>query len=94
MKKTAWVISQDVSLETAVNWGKGWTSEELEFLAEFPEVPTLELAEAMGRTVYAVSNVRQALERGEKVGSVREKPREKREIVFDFVTTFPLGWDD
>lgn len=90
--KTAWKIAQQVSLKGADNWGKGWTSEELELVVGCLDLPVAEVADALGRTVYAVSTVRGLLEAGVKVGSDR-KPA-KQEVGYDFITTFPLGWND
>jgi hypothetical protein len=89
-----WKQQQERSLETAANWGKGWTSEELELVVTFGEEPVVEVARALGRTVYAVSTVRGLLEAGQPVGGGNGRKPEKAEPSWDFVTTFPPGWND
>ena len=48
----------------ADNWGQEWTQDQLEFVQAFAELPSEEIALALGRTVYAVNQVRDNLRLG------------------------------
>lgn len=65
-------LSQAQSVPIAENVGKGWTSAELEMVRETAELPILEVAEVLARTVYGVEKVRELMARGvELTGSDR-----------------------
>jgi hypothetical protein len=90
----SWEQQQERSLEAATNWGKGWTSDELELVVTFRDEPVVEVARALGRTVYAVTTIRGAIEAGKPVGGGAGRKPRREEPSYDFVTTFPPGWND
>lgn len=70
---TSWSSrAQQATVASAVRHGEGWTSSELELVAAFgSEVSAVELAEAAGRTLFAVQSMKQAVRAGKRVGSGR-----------------------
>lgn len=77
----AWTLSQANSLPDADNWGKGWTLADIEILEVFRDEPTAAVAEALGRTVYAVSNARQLFDAGKLRANNAPAPRKPRPAV-------------
>lgn len=63
------VAHQQASLLTATNYREPWMAHEVELLTE--NAPASELAETLGRTVYAVQTARYLLSQGVKLGGGR-----------------------
>jgi hypothetical protein len=86
---------QEVSIPLARNHGEGWSPSDVAVVAEAPAI-TVDLAEALGRTEYALQNVRQLLRNGGHVGSSRVAPvRPLSERVYTFIgDDVPPGWND
>lgn len=82
--------AQARTLGTAVNWGEGWAKDELEIVASFPDETAEELARTLGRTVYAVQSVREALAKGLVDATGRRRPKPAPAFRF----TFAAGWND
>ena len=78
MTVDAWTLSQANSLPDADNWGKGWTLADIEVLETFRDYPTAEVAEHLGRTVYAVANARQLFDAGKLHPNNAPAPRQNR----------------
>jgi hypothetical protein len=81
--------AQARTLETAVHWGEAWTKFEVD-LAIDPEFKIEEVALALGRTVYAIQSIREAVRLGEVDASGRR--RSKPQPAFRF--QFGKGWRD
>ena len=60
--------AQARTLVTADAWGQPWDAEDLAMVLEFSDETAEELATALGRTVYAVQSVREALRKGQAIG--------------------------
>lgn len=68
-KNAAMAARQQRTLPYASSYGQPWESDDVAMVAEFAgTVDVEELALALGRTAYAVENVRQALREGRLVG--------------------------
>lgn len=63
--------TQATTAAHATHHGEGWTSRDLEFVSSFPEATNAELALALGRTLFAVASIKQAILEGTAVGSAR-----------------------
>jgi hypothetical protein len=63
---------QALSLNVAANRGQGWDQLDVDLVATWQGPITLQLAEELGRTEFALQNVRQLLRSGQKVGSDRQ----------------------
>lgn len=61
MSHTSTQRAQALSLLNANRRGQEWTLADLEMLEAFAELPNAELAEALGRTLYAVWTAKHAL---------------------------------
>lgn len=86
--------AQARSLLTADHWGEPWSPGEIEIVQEFLDVPVEEVAETLGRTVYAVYNARLALARGLALGG-GERRRRPQERAYTFIgDDCPPGWRD
>jgi hypothetical protein len=88
------VRRQQASLTTADNWGDSWTSADLDFLAGCPEIPAHELAEALGRSLYAVHLARRALaDRPATALTSRRRPTPRPQRTWTFIgDDVPEGW--
>ena len=89
----SWKLAQEKSLLTASKLGEGWTLADLNLVAEWKDEPVAVVAELLHRSVYSITAIRQAIEAG-TAGSQRNQPAKREEPSYDFVTTFPLGWND
>lgn len=71
-----------------------WDGEDVEMVSVMgTEVPVEELALALGRTVYAVENVKQALREGTKVGGGRRRSEAAQTPSYTFLgDDVPPGW--
>lgn len=83
--------TQATTAAYATHHGEGWTSRDLEFVAAFPEATNAELALTLGRTLFAISSIKQAILDGTAVGSDREPAREPQVRLYD-PTDF--AWSD
>lgn len=85
---------QATSLRTADHWGDTWISADLEFLAACPEIPCHELAETLGRSLYAISLARRAIAEGRPAPTYRASHRPARpQRTWTFIgTDVPEGW--
>jgi hypothetical protein len=61
------------TIETATKHGETWTTAELQFVAEFPNETAAELARTLGRTLYAIQSIREAIKQGKKASDSRRK---------------------
>lgn len=87
--------AQARTLITADNWGQPWDAEEIEMVGTFGDTTAEELALALGRTVYAVNAVREALRLGDKVGGGRARVIARAEVGYTFIgDDVPPGWWD
>ena len=92
---------QGETLVVAEHAGERWTVEDLDLVVMFTdEVSDVELATTVGRSLYAIWAIQHRL-RTEGVEGVRadlvEQARRReasREQGWDFVTSFPPGWND
>ena len=82
--------AQARSLATAVAWGEEWGKQEIEMVAAFPDETAEELGRALGRTVYAVQSIREALHKGLVDATGARRRREPEPFGF----TFAKGWND
>lgn len=74
-KNAARAEAQVRTLVQATRWGQEWTGAELELVVGFADEPVEEVAHMLGRTVYAVNGVRQALREGRPVGPGSQRQR-------------------
>lgn len=91
---------QGRTLATATSHRERWTVEDLDFVVAFTEeVRDEELALTLGRSLASIWNIQFRI-RHEGVEGVRDDVRRaqarvaSREVGYDFVTTFPPGWND
>lgn len=82
--------AQERTLPLARNWGEGWGQGDIQLVQGFPECTAEELGEALGRTVYAVQSVRQAIQEGRVTSDGRRRPLPAPAHRF----TFAKGWRD
>lgn len=82
--------AQARTLATAVAWGEEWGKHEIEMVAAFTDETAEELARALGRTVYAVQSIREALHKGLVDAQGARRRREPEPFTF----TFAKGWRD
>lgn len=68
---------QATTIATATRHMEGWTSAELELVETFFDEPNAELAVTLGRTLYAVQAIKEAVRAGRKVGSQRVAASDK-----------------
>lgn len=90
------VRSQGRTLGSAKNHQEPWASVEIEWVVETRDVPAEEVAEILGRTLYAVQNARYALDHGIPIGggSAPQAPT-SRQRTYTFVgDDVPPGWND
>jgi hypothetical protein len=78
--------------------GEAWDAESLEMVIAFTnEVTDEDLAFTLGRTLASITNIQYRL-RHEGVDPVRAAYAARnvvaREVGYDFVNTFPVGWND
>lgn len=86
---------QGETLEKATRYRETWTSAELELVREFEDsCSDRELADALGRTLYAVQAMKQALrERPAKVVSAARAVRTGAQLAYDKGwTEIPQDW--
>lgn len=67
-------------LTTAYNRCAGWTEAEIEFLRETKDIPAVEVAAALERSLFGVYNAREALAKETLGGSVR-RAHDRRQAV-------------
>ncbi len=89
---------QGATSNLAVHSGEAWDAEEIETVIAFTDdVTDEEIALALGRTLAAVWNIQNRI-RHEGVDPVRaayaKRAVARVEVGYDFVTTFPVGWND
>ncbi len=64
--------TQAVTIANASKHGEGWTSADLEFVTAFSDdVTNEELALSLGRTLFAIASIKQAIAEGTAKGSDR-----------------------
>lgn len=93
--------AQGRTLVEATARGERWEVEDLDFVVALTDTERDEdIALALGRTLCSIWAIQHRL-RNEGVEGVRaefvEQARRReasREVGFDFVTTFPVGWND
>ena len=82
---------QALSLNVAGNRGEGWDQDDVNFVAAWTGPITLELAEALGRTEFALQSVRQLLRNGQKAGSDRHVARPIVTCICHGLQVLPTG---
>lgn len=86
--------AQSRTLLEANAWGEPWAGFELDLVREFGEDTAEDLATALGRTVYAVQSIREAIRRGEPVGG-GNRPTPRPQPAYTFIgSDVPPGWLD
>jgi len=72
MATSTWTIrTQESTRATATRNGEAWTSRDLDLVTACDDVPDAEVAQALGRTLYAIQSIRHAIAVGRNVGSTR-----------------------
>lgn len=67
-----WTLKAQLdSKRTAERHGETWTSADLELLSAFEDSATAELAEALGRTYFAVQSIKSAVRAGKRTTRTR-----------------------
>lgn len=95
--------NQEATLVVADAHREPWTPEDVDFVIEMTDDATdVEIALSLGRTLHAVADLQWRVRR-EGVEAVRAgyAPRVRSDAArvaaaptYDFVTTFPVGWND
>lgn len=94
---------QSDTVSYATENGAPWERDDLMFVAEMTGVETDEdIAYATGRTLYAIWAITHRIRRMgldaviacEGVARSNEATRRANAPTYDFVTTFPVGWND
>lgn len=88
---------EGATLPLATSHRDEWDIEDLTFVAAFrddPDTTDIDLALALGRSLYAVQAIKSVLDERLRRRVSREKTEARRNVGFDFVTTFPPGWFD
>lgn len=91
--------TQGETLVTADHHRERWTTEDLEFVAAFTDdVTDAELATTVGRSLASLWAIQNRLRNEGVEGVLESYARAGRaratEVGYDFITTFPPGWDD
>lgn len=73
MASDTWTLShQQATLFSASNWGEGWTSRDIDFVIAFQDSASdTELALALGRTLFAVQSIKNAIRHGRRTTVLR-----------------------
>lgn len=95
--------TQGRTLNEATSHRERWTTDDLEFVVAFTEESSdEELALTLGRSLASIWNIQYRI-RSEGVEGVRadvaramarRAAAARPEVGYDFVTTFPVGWND
>lgn len=94
------IARQSETIETASAWGEPWTPDEVQFVREHTDIESdADIAFVLDRTLYAVENLQHRLHNGgvdlDASRATRgEQVRPLSNRTYDFVTTFPEGWND
>lgn len=98
MASHASTIAHQGRTETmATSHREPWAQVEVDLVIETRDIPAVEVAEALGRTLYAIQWARHALDTGLPLGGGNEpaKPASSRDRAYTFIgDDVPPGWRD
>lgn len=92
------IAAQGRTLVQATNHREPWAQVEVDLVIETREIPAEEVAETLGRTLYAIQWARHALDAGLPLGGGHgpsEAPSSPRQRAYTFIDgDYPPGWMD
>jgi len=97
MPHVSTIAAQGRTVGKATHHREPWAVTEIELVVETREIPAEEVAETLGRTLYAIQWARHALDAGLPIGGGAEpvQPATSRQRAYTFIgDDVPPGWND